>query len=397
MKATPLLLALTTCGLCACTPSAPKNTIEGQIDGLKTGDRIVLTTGTLTQTPIPTDSVTATQDGYFSLTTSATDTYANLLLVKEGETLDVNNNPSAGLFLEGYSQLHVQGDVQQWRYLKISGGLYDLPQMKTINELVDSAKAIQKQGHILLESLQQSQGKYDKDSLKILQDSALSFIRSANEIFDQCDPMERELVKNNPDLAYSAELLHYDYKTMKDFDRYDSAFRALSPRVQASPAGKAVADYIAAVRATQVGNTAPDFALEDIDGQMLRLSDLRGQYVLLDFWGTWCGGCRASIPSLVALYDQLKDKNFEIVGIAVNEYNDSYWRKVIADEKMAWRHVNDSHSALGQEIQPAYGVMGVPTCFLIDPEGNIALKGYPWDILSQVKETVEKAYQDSGK
>ncbi len=121
---------------------------------------------------------------------------------------------------------------------------------------------------------------------------------------------------------------------MKDFDRYDSAFRALSPRVQASPAGKAVADYIAAVRATQVGNTTPDFALEDIDGQMLRLSDLRGQYVLLDFWGTWCGGCRASIPSLVALYDQLKDKNFEIVGIAVNEYNDSYWRKVIADEKL---------------------------------------------------------------
>lgn len=184
---------------------------------------------------------------------------------------------------------------------------------------------------------------------------------------------------------------------MKDFDRYDSAFRALSPRVQASPAGKAVADYIAAVRATQVGNTAPDFALEDIDGQMLRLSDLHGQYVLLDFWGTWCGGCRASIPSLVALYDQLKDKNFEIVGIAVNEYNDSYWRKVITDEKMAWRHVNDSHSALGQEIQPAYGVMAVPTCFLIDPEGNIALKGYPWDILSQVKETVEKAHQDSGK
>lgn len=101
MKAIPFLFTLTACGLCACTPSAPKNTIEGQIDGLKTGDRIVLTTGTLTQTPIPTDSVTVTQDGYFSLTTSATDTYANLLLVKEGETLDVNSNPSAGLFLEG--------------------------------------------------------------------------------------------------------------------------------------------------------------------------------------------------------------------------------------------------------------------------------------------------------
>lgn len=101
MKAIPFLFTLTACGLCACTPFAPKNTIEGQIDGLKTGDRIVLTTGTLTQTPIPTDSVTIPQDGYFSLATPATDTYANLLLVKEGETLDVNSNPSAGLFLEG--------------------------------------------------------------------------------------------------------------------------------------------------------------------------------------------------------------------------------------------------------------------------------------------------------
>ena len=105
---------MATCGLCACVPSAPLNTIEGEVEGLKVGDRIVLTVGTLTQTPVAVDSVTVTRDGLFTLTTTASDTYASLLLLHEGEVLDPDRNPSAGLFLEGYSRLHVRGDVEGW-------------------------------------------------------------------------------------------------------------------------------------------------------------------------------------------------------------------------------------------------------------------------------------------
>lgn len=376
-------------GICACTQSH-HNTIEGHVEGLQKGDRIILATGTFTQTPILTDSTVVGEDGTFILKTSATDTYAQLLLLKPGEKPDPANNPSAGLFLEGYSDLKAKGNTTDWRYLQFSGGIYALEAMKEINELTAKGQAVQKEGMQAMAAAREyaAQEGHDPDSLKTMQEKAMALFKESNGIFAQCKPLERELAGNNPDMAYAAELLHYDYETMKDFEKYDSAFRALSPRVQASPAGKTVADYIAAKRSTEIGATAPLFALEDIDGNMLRLSDLRGKYVLVDFWGTWCGPCRASTPSLVELYGKLKDKNFEMVSIAINERSDDYWKKVIEDEHMTWRHLNDSHSPVGKEIQPAYAVMGVPSCFLIGPDGQIVLKGHPMEILGQVEEIV---------
>lgn len=393
MKRSLLLAAFAAAGMCACTQS-PQNTIEGHIDGLQKGDRIVLATGTLTQTPVPTDSTVVTQDGNFVLKTSAADTYACLLLLKPGEKLDPANNPSAGLFLEGYADLKAEGNTEDWRYLQFSGGLYSLPAMKEINELTAKGQSIQKEGMSVMTAARAyaAQEGYDPDSLKAMQEKGMALFKESNGLFAQRKPLESELAKNNPDMAYSAEILHYDYDMMKDFGKYDSTFQALSPRVQASPAGKAVADYITAKKSTEIGATAPEFALEDIDGNMLRLSDLRGKYVLVDFWGTWCGPCRASTPSLVELYGKLKDKNFEMVSIATNERSDDYWKKVIEDEHMTWRHLNDSHSAVGKEIQPAYAVMGVPSCFLIGPDGKIVLKGHPMGILGQVEETVVSAF-----
>lgn len=392
MKKNLLLMGLAAGTLCACSPSASLNTIDGEIEGLKVGDRIVLAVGTLTETPIPVDSVTVTRDGVFTLTTAATDTYASLLLLHPGEALDPAINTSAGIFLEGFSHLTVRGNVEDWYYMKVSGGLYDLPQMKQLNELVDSARTFQQQGIKLFDLSRDyaAQEGHDPDSLKNMRARGTELLRVSGELLDRRDPLQQELVLQNPDLAYSAELLHYDYQTMEDFDRYDSVFRTLTPRVQNSPAGKSVASYIAAVRATEVGAEAPDFELPDINGQMLRLSDLRGRYVLLDFWGSWCGPCRASIPSLVKLYDKLKGENFEMVGIALDDNDDAVWRKTIADEKMSWRQVNDRASAPGEELRGRYAIMGVPTCLLIDPEGRIVLKGHPGNILSEVEKIVLK-------
>lgn len=388
MKHTFSSLAAGLCLLAACT-SPRGNIIEGRVEGLETGDRVILATGTLTQAPIPTDSATIDQNGYFRLKTSASDVYAQLLLVKKGETLDLQNNPSAGLFLEGYGHLKVEGTAEDWYYSKISGGLYDLPQMQALNNITEQAREIQKEGKKLMEAAGRyaaTQG-FDPDSLKILQDSAMSRFNASNKLFRQREPLEHEIIAAYPDMAYSAELLHYDYQTMKDFNRYDSIFHSLSTRVQASPAGRAVGQYIDAVRATEVGATAPDFALQDIDDHLLRLSDFRGRYVLVHFWSTGCGPCRISTPRLVELYGRLKDRNFEIISIATSERSEQVWRDVAAQEHMGWRHLNDRLS----DIQQAYAVMGVPSCFLIDPQGKIVLKGFPTVIAEQVEKTVTNA------
>lgn len=363
------------------------NTIEGSVEGLETGDRIILYTGTLTQTPIAADSTTVKTSGKFTLKTTATDTYAMVAFFKPGQKSDINQVATLGLFLEGYGKINLKGTAADWRYLKISGGLYSLPQMQEVNALTEKAMEMQKQGIALLDKTR-TEGA-DKDSVKAWSDKGRALLGKSNEIFGQRKALEKNISEAHPDLAYSAEILHYDYDLMKKgMDKYEEAFKALSPRVQACPAGKVVADFIATQKATAIGAEAPDFSLPDIDGNMLRLSDFRGKYVLLDFWGTWCGPCRQSTPHLVELYSKVKGRNFEMISIATNERSDDYWRKVVSDDKMTWRQLNDAHSPADRKIQQTYGVMGVPSCFFIDPHGVIIAKGHPMGLLKKVEEVI---------
>lgn len=79
-----------------------------------------------------------------------------------------------------------------------------------------------------------------------------------------------------------------------------------------------------------MGQLAPNFAQEDPDGQTIKLSDFRGQYVLLDFWASWCGPCRAENPNLVRAYAEFKDKNFEILGVPLDkEGKRDAWLKAV--------------------------------------------------------------------
>ena len=102
------------------------------------------------------------------------------------------------------------------------------------------------------------------------------------------------------------------------------------------------------------------------------MANLRGKYVLLDFWGSWCGPCRKSNPSLVKLYDKYKNKGFHIIGLAVNDKEENL-AKAIKEDGITWRNVNLSQNQNGSILPTIYGIKGVPSKFLIDPEGKIVL------------------------
>jgi thiol-disulfide isomerase/thioredoxin len=128
------------------------------------------------------------------------------------------------------------------------------------------------------------------------------------------------------------------------------------------------------------GERAPDFSAVRKDGQSLRLSDLRGNYVLLDFWGSWCGPCRAQSPGLVALYRKYGGKNlrngagFQILSIGV-ERDAANWETAIAQDGLSWpTHILDQSSSLrflNGPIATLYKVRQIPTTFLINPDGYI--------------------------
>lgn len=130
-----------------------------------------------------------------------------------------------------------------------------------------------------------------------------------------------------------------------------------------------VAEDSKATTGPSVGTIAPDFTLKSIDGKSVSLKDLRGKFVLLDFWASWCPPCRAENPNVVAAYNQYKDKNFTILGVSLDKDKDK-WQEAITHDKLSWQHVSDLQG-WESSVAALYGVQSIPANFLLDPSGKI--------------------------
>jgi thiol-disulfide isomerase/thioredoxin len=126
------------------------------------------------------------------------------------------------------------------------------------------------------------------------------------------------------------------------------------------------------------GEMAKDFSATMVDGTTFKLSDLKGKYVLLDFWGSWCGPCRQENPSLVALYNETRNKSyknagsFEIVSVAI-ETKEANWRKAIQSDGLTWKYQIGEMNRFSSPIATLYGVREIPTKYFISPEGRILM------------------------
>lgn len=121
------------------------------------------------------------------------------------------------------------------------------------------------------------------------------------------------------------------------------------------------------------GAMAPEISLATPAGPTLALSSLRGKYVLIDFWASWCGPCRRENPNVVKTYAAYKDKGFEIFGVSLDQ-NREAWLKAIETDKLVWKHVSDLQYWNSAGAQ-AYQVNSIPQTFLVNPEGRIIAKG----------------------
>jgi len=120
------------------------------------------------------------------------------------------------------------------------------------------------------------------------------------------------------------------------------------------------------------GAVAPDFAQNDPEGKSIKLSELRGKVVLVDFWASWCGPCRKENPNVVKMYNRFKDKGFEILGVSLDK-SKGPWLKAIAKDKLSWYHVSDLRG-WKNEVAQLYSVTSVPATVLLDQEGRIVAR-----------------------
>ena len=159
---------------------------------------------------------------------------------------------------------------------------------------------------------------------------------------------------------------------MNDFAFADSMSTLYSKNLPNSKYTKELDERLKGMRSTAVGQRAPEITLPTPDGGSASLSSLRGKYVLIDFWASWCGPCRKENPNVVRMYNEYKDKGFEIFGVSLDQNRDK-WLKAIADDKLTWPHVSDLK---GWESAAAglYNITAIPQTLLLDKEGRIIAK-----------------------
>jgi peroxiredoxin len=126
------------------------------------------------------------------------------------------------------------------------------------------------------------------------------------------------------------------------------------------------------MRVLSVGQPAPEIELPNPDGTMVKLSDLKGKYVLIDFWAAWCKPCRQENPNVVRLYNQYKDKGFEILGVSLDRTKED-WVNAIAEDGLTWTQVSDLNY-FNSVAAVAYQIEAIPATYMIDPDGKIIAK-----------------------
>lgn len=144
----------------------------------------------------------------------------------------------------------------------------------------------------------------------------------------------------------------------------ESAVYVMPPEIEALPVG------------TTLGLRAPEIVLPNADGELMKLSSLRGHIVLVDFWAAWCNPCRRENPELVKLYDEYneasftKGEGFEIFSVSLDR-NEAAWQQAVRDDKLNWPYqVGDMQGARTQAAQD-YGVQMIPSSFLLDQHGVV--------------------------
>lgn len=196
---------------------------------------------------------------------------------------------------------------------------------------------------------------------------------------------EQEFVSNNPNSIVSASILSV-YSTTWGKTKTKELFDKFSEKHKNSEYGKQIARYIELNKDPKVGEAFADFEMEDQNGELRRLSETKGNAILLEFWASWCGPCRFENPRLVKTYKKYHPKGFEIFAGSLDEDKES-WIEAIEDDSLHWHHVSDLKGQ-GNEASLIYGINGIPDNFLIDESGIIIGRNLRGEELAQALEEI---------
>lgn len=297
------------------------------------------------------------RNGYFETSIPDSASFVYFVPKPKSESEMITMCPTRILFLPG-DRMTVSGSVNA---PEISGTeLYDALNLQTEMKAAERA---------WMEKLQQMHGLYTFDNRNAAAiDSLRKEVRTAVKRLDEA---RLELVGKEPAniaSAYAAIFLPEE-ESIEAYGMLDESIRnsAIAP----------VLDYFISYnrnviqkkqnwKSLQPGVQAPDFRLKNLEGEYMTLDSFKGKYLMLDFWGTWCGWCIKGIPDMKKYYEKYKDR-IEFASIDCRDTEEE-WREGVAEHELPWTNLFNGD---GKEIILAYGIQAYPTMIIIDPEGKV--------------------------
>ncbi len=179
----------------------------------------------------------------------------------------------------------------------------------------------------------------------------------------------------HPNSFVSLKLL-YGLLGSVDDEKLSQLLNLMSPEIKSMKDWVTLNEKLKGSLATSAGHKFTDFTKKDIQSKNFTLGSIRGKYVILDFWGSWCGPCRQSHPHLKEIYSKYKAKGLEIIGIDCEKKKDlvqceELWKKAVREDGITWIQVMNNYDIEKVDLPKIYGIQGFPTKILLDKEGKI--------------------------
>jgi peroxiredoxin len=326
----------------------PHYTINGKIDG---SDKMTFYLQKREDGKLVSIDSAVSEKGSFTLKNGAIN-YPQMVLLVAG-----NTRKRASFYIEN-SVINVKGNIDSLFKATITGS----KTQDEYNSLIKSNKVLSDNYTQITIKHQAAVQSGDAANVSILE-------HQLDSIENEMKNLQKSFVQSNPASYVTPSILESLSYAMEPGE-IESLLNGLDTSLVSLPQIKSLKERILVMKSVAIGQKAPDFTLNDVNGSPVALSSKIGSKLLLiDFWAAWCSPCRQENPNVVKVYNEFHKKGFDIFGVSLDREKDA-WMKAIADDKLVWTHVSDL-KYWNNAAARLYAVNSIPANFLLDESGKI--------------------------